>query len=92
MSKSKPLDTNKSFDKLLKISSEAKYRKDKAPGALLQDNDIIEPGVETFYKEEWIKLPENSLVMHKPVALVKMIDPNSIYRYPLSQESPKCTE
>jgi hypothetical protein len=52
------------------------------PGEILKDEETIVLGVEIFFREEWVKVPERSLVMNKKVWLAKLADPNAIFRYP----------
>jgi hypothetical protein len=57
----------------------------KTGGEILKDEETIVLGVETFFREEWVKVPERSMVMNRKVWLAKLADPNAKFRYPLKE-------
>ena len=58
-----------------------KARKTKKSESLLRDTDIIEPGVEIWISDKWVRVPRNSVVMGATVGHIKMIEEDSKYRY-----------
>lgn len=75
------INVNDLFDDLKKRATPI-LRKNKKPGSLLRGTDLIEPGVEMFWNDNWVRLPDNS---YKTVALIDACDPGRKYRYPLNE-------
>jgi hypothetical protein len=69
-------------EKLRKLNTSIPRKQKPKPGSLLRKTDTIVPGVEFFYKDRWVKIPNNSIIMGHTVGLINEIEQTK-YRYPL---------